>query len=129
MKLTKKYEEIIKSYGLDEWAPKNFDFKEFKKGLTSIQAIPPCQGCLRGGGRDHCEMRACTSNKNIADCSQCDQPTACKNVEILQRMRTGALKAGLSVKTEDVNRQELIEKWSNEIKRKWPSCALFLNDE
>jgi len=126
--LTKKYEEIVKRYGLEEWAPKDFDFKEFAKGLASIQAMPLCQGCLKGDGRSNCEMRACASNKKINDCSQCDQPTNCKNLETLQKMRTGALQAGLLVKTEDVDRQGLIEKWISELKSKWPTCILLCDN-
>ena len=124
--LTKRYEDMVKRYGLEEWAPKDFDFKEFMKGLGSIQAIPLCQGCLKGGGRTDCEMRACASNKKINDCSQCNQPTKCKNSEILQHMRSGALDAGLMVKTENVDRQKLIEKWTAELKNKWSSYILFL---
>lgn len=38
--LTKRYEEIVRKYGLAEWAPKDFSFKEFTKGLVSMQGIP-----------------------------------------------------------------------------------------
>jgi len=124
--LTKKYETIIKNYDLEGWAPKDFDFKEFAKGLMSIQTMPLCPGCLKGGGRDNCEMKACASNKSINDCSECDQLEACKNLKILQKMRTGAQNAGLSVKTENADSQELIEKWTAELKSKWPCCILFL---
>ena len=127
--LTKRYEVIIKNYGLEKWAPKDFDFKEFVKGLASMQAMPLCQGCLKGDGKPNCEIRACASNKNITDCSECDQPTACKNSEMLQKMRTGARRAGLFVKTKNVDRQELIEKWTSELKRKWPHYILFLPDK
>ena len=116
--LTKRYEEIIERYGLEEWAPKDFDFEEFRKGLASIQSLPLCRGCLKGDGRQNCEMRACASNKNITDCTECDQQTACENLETLQKMRTGASHAGLFVKTENVDRQELIEKWTAELKNK-----------
>jgi len=124
--LTKKYTTIIKNYDLEGWAPKDFDFKEFAKGLASIQNVPLCPGCLKGGGRDNCEMKACALNKGITDCSQCAQPEACKNLETLQKMRTGARNAGLSVKTKDVDSQELIKKWTAELKSKWPCCILFL---
>ncbi len=129
MELTKKYEEIIERYGLEEWAPKDFDFKEFMKGLASIQAMPSCLGCLKGDGRPNCEIRACASNKNITDCSECDQPMACKNLETLQKMRTGAHRANILVKTKNVDRHELIEKWTAELKSKWPCCILFLRDQ
>lgn len=124
--LTKRYEEIVKSYGLEHWAPKDFDFKEFMKGLASIEALPLCQGCLKGDGRPDCEIRACASNKNLNDCSECDQTATCNNSEILNHMRSGARDAGLFVKTENVDRQELIGNWIGELKGKWPHCILFL---
>jgi len=124
--LSKRYEEIIKGYGVKEWGPKDFDFQEFMKGLASIRAIPLCQGCLKGDGRPECEIRACALNKNINDCSECDQPKACKNLETLQKMRTGASRADLVVKTENVDTQKLIEKWTAELKNRWPSSILFL---
>jgi hypothetical protein len=126
--LTKRYEEIVKRYGLEEWAPKDFDFREFTKGLASIQAMPLCPGCLNGGGNPTCEIRNCATNKNITECSECEQPKSCKNVEVIQKMRTGAHQAGLLVKTESVDRQKLIEKWTAELKGKWPSCLLFSSD-
>ena len=125
--LTRRYEQIIKRYGLEEWAPEDFDFEEFTKGLASIQAMPLCQGCLKGDGKPNCEIRACALNKNISDCSECAQPTKCKNSEMLQKMRTGARQAGLLVKTENVDRQELIETWTAELKRRWPCCIIFCN--
>lgn len=124
--LTKEYEQIIKAYGLEEWGPKDFDFKEFMKGLGSIKAMPLCQGCLKGDGRPNCEIRICASNRKINDCCECDQQAACKNLGILQKMRTGAQRAGLLVKTENVDRRKLIEKWITELKAKWPSSILFL---
>ena len=127
--LTRRYEEIIKAYGLEGWGPKDFDFKELMKGLTSIQDMPLCQGCRRGDGRTDCEIRACASNNRIEDCSGCDQPAACKNQEILDHMRTGASDAGLTVKAENVDRQQLIEKWAAELKSKWPCRILFTSDE
>ncbi len=40
--LTKRYEQVIQAYGLQEWGPKDFDFKEFKKALSStIHATVP----------------------------------------------------------------------------------------
>ncbi len=50
--LAKRCEHIIGGYGVDEWGTKDFDGKEFMKGLTSIQNLPVCVGCLKGGGND-----------------------------------------------------------------------------
>ena len=126
--LTRRYDKIIIDYSLEQWAPKGFDFKEFAKGLQSIQNMPLCPGCLKGGGRDDCEIRACVSGKNLADCSECDRPDKCENVELLETMQKGALKAGLMVKTENIDRNELLEKWTEELKNAWPSSILFWND-
>jgi hypothetical protein len=123
--LTKRYEHLIKGYGVDEWGAKDFDSKEFMKGLASIQALPVCQGCLKGGGNDECKIRPCCSNRKISDCNECNELTACKNLESLQKVRTGALKVGMLVTTEKADRRKILEKWATELENKWPSCILF----
>ena len=119
--LTKKYEEIVKGYGVDEWGAKDFDSKEFMKGLTSIRTLPICQGCLKGDGNEECRIRPCASNKKISDCSECNTLTTCKNLEELQKVRTGALRVGMLVKTDKADQQELIKKWTAEIRKKFPN--------
>ena len=126
--LTKRYEEMSRAYGLKKWAPKDFDYEEFSKALTSIQNMPLCPGCLKGGGRQDCEMRTCASNKGLDECIDCGEVAECKHVQILERMRSGALAAGLFVKAEHADGQRLLEKWGAELKRKWPSCILFSSD-
>ncbi len=126
--LTRMYAETIKAYGLKEWAPDNFDYEEFSKGLASIQEMPLCPGCLKDGGRDDCEIRACASEKNLNDCSECGDPDGCEHAEILEKMHSGALDAGLSVKDTTSDKQKLIDKWSTELKNKWPSAMIFMED-
>jgi len=127
--LTKRYAEMIKAYGLKEWGPKDFDYQEFARGLESIQAMSLCPGCLKGGGRDNCEMRTCASNKGIPNCSECGETAGCRHTELLQRMRSGALAAGLFVTTENADGQEFIEKWTTQLKSKWPCCILFMEEQ
>lgn len=127
--LTQRYEELVKSYGLKEWGPKDFDFGQFMKGFSSIQGMPLCQGCLKGDGKPNCEFRACASSKGIEDCTECDQPGGCSHSEALQKMREGALRAGLMVQTEKGDRQNLIDKWTAELKGKWPHAILFMSDD
>jgi len=124
--LTKKYEHVVKGYGVNEWGAKDFDSKEFMKGLASIQTLPICQGCLKGGGNDECKIRPCASNKKISDCNECNELTKCKNLEVLQKVRTGALRVGMLVKTSNdkADRQQLIRKWIAEIKNKFPNCVI-----
>jgi len=66
---TKRYAEMIEAYGLKEWGLKDLDYEKLAKGLESIQNTPLCSGCLNGGGRDNCELKACGSGKGIDDCS------------------------------------------------------------
>ena len=126
--LTKRYEHIIRGYGVDEWGAKDFDSKEFMKGLASIQALPICQGCLKGGGNDECKIRPCASSKKISDCSECNELSTCKNLEALQKVRTGALRVGMLIKT-DKGQQQPTEKWTAKLKNKWPCHILFLKDK
>jgi len=63
--LTRRYEQTIKRYGLEEWAPEDFDFEEFTRGLASIQAMPLCRGCLKGDGKPNCEIRACALKASV----------------------------------------------------------------
>jgi len=125
--LTKRYEHIIRGYGVHDWGAKDFDSKEFMKGLASIQSLPICQGGLKGGGNDECKIRPCASSMKISDCSECNERATCKNLEALQKVRTGARRVDMLIKT-DKGQQQLIEKWTAELKNKWPSHILFLKD-
>jgi hypothetical protein len=124
-KLTKEYETIIRDYGLKEWAPRDFNFNEFMKGLISIQNMEPCNGCLKGGGRDNCEIRACAQSKKLKDCSECSDVKSCLNKKILEHMRSGAQRAGLFVKRRKGNRSTLLKKWRKKLKNTWPCYILF----
>jgi len=122
--LTKRYEELIKGYGVDKWGAKDFDSKEFMRGLTSIQNLPICQGCLKGGGNDECKIRPCASKKKISDCNECNELTTCKNLEALQKVRTGAGGVGMLIKTGKGSQPQLKEKWTAEVRNKFPYCVL-----
>jgi hypothetical protein len=126
--LTKKYKDLIVAYGLPEWGPKDFDHDEFTKGLDSLEEIAPCAGCLKGGGRDHCEMRICASHRKLPDCTACADFPSCEHADILQHIRKGALEAGLFVKEKGGDRSERMTKWADELKSIWPCCILFLDD-
>jgi hypothetical protein len=125
--LMKRCEHIIGGYGVDQWGARDFDGKEFMKGLSSLQALPICQGCLKGGGNDACKIRLCASSRKISDCMECNELKTCRNLEALQKVRTGALRVGMLAKT-DKGQRQLVEKWTAELRNKWPSCILFLHE-
>jgi len=124
-KLTSEYEIVIKNYGLKEWAPRDFNYDEFMKGLTSIQIMEPCIGCMKGGGRDNCEIKACARSKKLKDCSECRDIKLCPNMKILEHMRSGAQVAGLFVKRRKENRSALLKKWRKKLRNTWPCYILF----
>ena len=126
--LTRRYRQIIEGYGLEEWVPQEFDFNEFSKGLASIQATPICPGCRKEGGALGCQLRACGLDRGVEDCIECGMPETCDNLKRLKKMRAGALDAGLIVKGEDVDHEELIEEWTVDLKSKWPTNILFERD-
>lgn len=126
--LTSKYLALTEAYDLKQWAPEDFDYAEFEKGLRSIESMPGCPGCLQGGGNPECVMRACAQAKALADCTECREPE-CEHTEALSKMRKAAREAGLFVKDQDSDSRELIEKWTGELKTRWPSSLLFQEDD
>jgi len=127
--LTGRYRQIIEGYGLEEWIPSEFDFNEFSKGLVSIQATPVCPGCRKEGGAPGCQLRACALDRGVEDCIECGIPETCDNLERLKKMRSGALDAGLKVKSSVSKREELIEEWTENLKKRWPTNILFSDQQ
>jgi len=123
--LSKRYESVVGKYGLEQWASKDFDFKEFKKGLTSIQAVSSCPGCIKGCGKIGYEIRGCALRKKMKDCCRCGEFMVCKNSEELKKMREGARGANLLVMDRNVDREEFLEKETSELRKRFPSCIQF----
>jgi hypothetical protein len=125
--LTRRYEGVTAAYGLQKWAPEDFDYLEFSKGLRSIEGIPLCPGCLKGGGREGCEIRACATSRQLRDCTECAEFGQCEHSKIVEKMRSGSRAAGLFVKEPHAENEELIQRWSAELKGRWPCCVLFMD--
>lgn len=129
--LTRRYRRLIELHDLRSWGPKNFDYEQFAKGLTSIQAMAPCNGCLKGGGRDDCEIRSCARAKRLSDCTECGEFSErgdrlqCPNGKLLEHMRSGARGAGLLVRERRTDRASLIPVWIEQLHSRWPQSVLF----
>jgi hypothetical protein len=125
--LSRRCEHIIGGYGVDRWGAEDqgFNGQEFMRTLQSIQNIPVCRGFLEGGGKTGCEIRACASSKKLSDCMECSETKACKDRGSLQKVRTGALQVNMLVKIEHekTDSQELVRKWTAEIKSRCPQCG------
>ncbi|MFC2079460.1 DUF3795 domain-containing protein [Candidatus Bipolaricaulota bacterium] len=122
---SQRYAGVLESHGIETWAPPELDYKALTDGLSTVSDMASCLGCRQGGGRSSCEMKACTAQHKLTDCSECGQ-AACPHSELLDSMRTGALKAGLFVKTHPGDSASLIENWTSELASQFPSCLLFL---
>ncbi len=125
LELARKFEEAVEKYQLEKWAPENFDFNEFRKGLGSIQTMSRCPGCLKGGGTPNYKIQRCASSKQMANCSRCDQLMECENFESLEKSHPAIKEELKKIAKKDQN--ELVEKWTGELKSKWPHLVLFLN--
>jgi len=123
--LTRQYKYLVKAYGLDHWAPGDVDWNAFYRSLDSVAAVQVCVGCRKGGGRDDCEMRACATSKGLEECVACGDDRTCKHAGILEHMRSGAAAVGLFVKEDAADRRSLIDKWTGELRKRWPCCVLF----
>lgn len=127
--LTKRYAFVLEGYGINKWGADEVGFngEEFMKSLAGVQKIPVCRGCLKGGGAKGCKIRACATSRKLADCTECTEFMKCENREALNNVRSGALKVGMTAKTEkdEASRQQLIKKWTAEISEKFPSFVVL----
>ena len=123
IELTRRYEETVKKNQLEKWAPRDFDFEEFMKGLASLQKVSLCSGCLKGGGNPSCTIRMCAREKKVFNCSQCELLMSCRNFEMLEKSHPNIKKDLL--KTKSTSQQKLIRKWKTELKAKFPHCLVL----
>jgi hypothetical protein len=123
--LTRRCERLLDVYGLRDWGPKNFDYDQFIRGLRSIQQMVPCPGCLKGGGRDACELRSCVATRELSDCCDCGDRRSCPHAAQLEKMRSGAVRAGLFVRDAGEDRTDALRRWIDDLPSRWPHSALF----
>ena len=106
--------KTIKDYGIDEGGPKGVDYNELLRGLTAISSMKPCVGCLKGGGKTNCEIRACAKAKHVAECAECGNEKTCIHADFIQHMRSGALRVGMKVKTTRGSSPKQLNAWRTE---------------
>jgi hypothetical protein len=119
----REFNELVRIFELEKWVPKDFDFKEFTKGLESIQAMSVCPGCQKGGGLPDCQIKDCASERKKANCGQCGQLMQCRNFKFLEKDNSTIRDGLLQLKNGD--REALMQKWTQELKSKWPHYILF----
>jgi hypothetical protein len=123
--LSKRYEDLVRGYGLEHWGPEDLDFDALITNLRAAGRVAVCPGCRKDGGRDDCELRACATGRNLESCTECPEFGSCEHEEKLRHMRDGAVKAGLFVDDGGVDRERLLEEWTSRLKTAWPCCLLF----
>nr|MDO8135040.1 DUF3795 domain-containing protein [Candidatus Njordarchaeum guaymaensis] len=125
VELARRFEELAKKYELEKWVPKDFDFKEFMKGLASLQKMSVCPGCKEGGGNPNCKIRVCASSRQVDNCGRCGQLIECKNFESLERSNPKTKE--VLVNDSRKSQKELIAEWLPVLKTKFPHAILFLD--
>jgi hypothetical protein len=115
--LAKGCAKAITDYGVNDWGPKDIDYSTLLKGLGVISSMKPCAGCVKGGGRTNCEIRACAKGKGLQGCVECGRMEKCKNSKIIRHMRSGAQGVGMKVREKTGNRSRQIGAWTAELKR------------
>lgn len=113
--LSRKCSKAISDYGVNEWGPKDIDYGGTLKGLDAISLMEPCCGCLKGGGRTNCEIRACAVKNNLKECVDCGMHGGCQNTAIIMHMREGASRVGMKVKSKRGDQTKIVEKWVAEL--------------
>ena len=122
-------QELLKAYGAPEWASVQTGWETFLKDLDGIGHSASCAGCRKGGGRDDCEIRACALRRGVSHCTECPSFGSCEHSTILDHMRFGAAKAGMSVLSPRESPETTIPEWAERVKTQWPSCVLFAAGE
>ncbi|MBN1677714.1 MAG: DUF3795 domain-containing protein [Candidatus Thermoplasmatota archaeon] len=113
--LSRRCAQTITDYGVNEWGPKEVDYKAMLKALAIVSTMGPCLGCLKGGGRTGCEIRACAIKKGITECVDCADQDSCPNGKILHHMRSGALRVGMKVKDKAGDSSKILADWIAEV--------------
>ena len=113
--LARRCAESITDYGVHEWGTKEVDYEGLLKGLATLSKMDPCRGCIEGGGRTDCEIRACATGKGIAECSDCGLGKGCPNIRLIGAMRSGAKGVGMKVKATAGDREAVLRKWISEM--------------
>lgn len=124
--LSRRLESAARDYGIEEWGPSSVDYQDLHRYIAAIAEHEPCPGCLMGGGRADCEMRACSRQKGLRECSECAEEGTCHNTEVLMHMRTGGAKVGMAVKKRGSSRRGFLSRSATDLKKRGHSVVIFL---
>ena len=127
--LTERLEAVLDSHGAQHWAPTEMGYSAFSRSLDAIAGAGSCARCRQGGGHDDCPLRVCSSEREIADRSDCVNFAACPTGELLGHTREGAREAGMFVRDPSQGLAGLLPAWIEQLKRTWPGTILFMEDE
>ena len=125
MELARLYCEMVESHGLKQWGATGFDYEEFIRGLEFVSVLDVCPGCLSGGGRDKCPLRHCVQERRLNSCVACSEFPDCAHGELLDHMRSGARRAGLTVIDTQADSDRVHAAAETELADRWWWRALF----
>jgi len=122
--------ELLVAYDAPQFAAVGVGWEPFLEALGALRSAVACPGCHMGGGRDDCEIRICARRHKLDQCTECAffGDARCERSTILEHMRSGAIRVGLSVLRPGENRCEALLGWIHEQAGRWPCRSLFAGE-
>jgi hypothetical protein len=117
--------QLLADYDVPRWTSVEIGWEAFLKALDSLKQGVSCAGCREGGGRDNCEIRACALGRGLKHCTDCASFPSCDHSAIMDHMRSGAAKIGLSVLMPGQNPDSILQDWTRALPARWPCCIVF----
>lgn len=121
--------ELLVAYDAPEFAPLEVGWEPFLEALGSLKQVVACNGCRAGGGREDCEIRTCALARGVDQCTECASFGACEQTALLEHMRSGAARVGLSVLQKGESRDGVLDEWGRAQAARWPGCVLFFGGQ
>lgn len=112
--LGRSLRDLLVAYDAPSFAAIGIQWEPFLDSLGALGQAVSCPGCHMGGGRTDCEIRACARRHRRDHCTECAMfgASSCEHSTILDQMRSGAVKVGLSVLRPGENWREAMGVWT-----------------
>lgn len=117
--------ELLIAYDVSDFATVGTGWEPFLEALGSLKRAVACPGCREGGGRDTCDIKSCAVRHGLESCTECASFGGCEHSAILEHMRSGAARVGLSVLQQQESRIEALPEWTRAQAARWPCCVLL----
>ena len=78
----RQLKELLQTYAYEYRCQGAFDFAELARALQWIVDNAGCPGCQQGGGPPSCQVKACSAEKGLSLCFECEDFPCSKLEEV-----------------------------------------------